>query len=113
MKYNEIIKSVGELYPNEYDVSELKTWMRELEDVIAKDTGGEDVVIHDLSEQATPPPPYDRMFIDFVMAQIALHQHDDEGYSRYIAMFNSKYTDFLNWYVRTHPGKKRTYTNWI
>ncbi len=119
MKYNEIINEVKELYPSEYSDTQFKKWLGEAEDVILRFLDGyqsESVElrqISDLNEEAVAPPPYDRMYIDFIMAHIALHQHDDESYSRYMGVFNSRYRDFTKWYIRKHSSRGYKWKNWI
>ena len=113
MKYSEIINEVKNIYPNEYEDTELIKWLEEAENVICVFEEKEPLKIKDLSGEATLPAPYDRMYIDFVCANISLHQHDDAGYARYISMYNARYSDFCKWYLRTNPGKDLKYKNWI
>ncbi len=113
MKYSEIINEVRELYPSEYDDSQFKKWIQELCDTCTEFTEAERVEIRSLEDECIAPPPHDRMFIDFVMAQVALHQHDDESYSRYIGMFNSRYEKYRRWYIKSGGGKTYRFENWI
>ena len=113
MKYSEIINEVKELYPNEYEDTQLIKWLSEAEDSIYIFLDEEPQDIRDLNIESKAPKPYDRMYIDFICAHISLHQHDDEAYARYIGMYNARFEDFCKWYLRTHEGKEYRYKNWI
>ena len=111
MKYEEIINEVKCLFPNEYDESQYLKWINELENDIAIYKGEEPRKITSLTGDTAAPAPFDRMYIDFVMAQVCLHQHDDEGYMRCINMFNARYAAWKGHFVATHSGKKYQYKN--
>ena len=113
MKYTEIIKEVKDLYPNEYSESELKKWIYELEQTAAVYSGEAVNAPENLNCETLIKEPFDRMYLDYVMAQASLHQHDDESYSRYISIFNSRYREWQKWYIQAHEGKKIRFKNWI
>lgn len=113
MKYAEIINEVKELYPNEYSDSQYKKWLLELESLIAVYAGQNAPETISLNSETSLHIPFDRLYIDFLMAQVSLHQHDDESYTRYMQMYNSRYREWQNWFIRTHEGKKYRFTNWI
>lgn len=113
MKYDEIISEVKDLFPSEYDESQLLKWIGELEGDVALYRGEEPPKAVSPSGSSFAGAPFDRMYIDFVMAQICLHQHDDEGYLRYINMFNARYAAWKGHFVATHEGDRYQNKNWI
>lgn len=113
MKYEEIINEVKSLYPSEYDESQMTDWINELEGNISIYRGDVPCKIQSLSDETSVSAPFDRMYTDFVMAQISLHQHDDEAYARYINMFNARYTTWKGYYMSVREGEKHQYKNWI
>ena len=113
MKYSEIIDEVKELYPNEYSDEQYKRWILELENEIAVETGAGMKKTLDLERETSVGIPFDRMYIDFLMAQVCLHQHDDESYSRYMGVFKSRYREWRAFNIRTTKGKNHKFKNWI
>lgn len=113
MKYSDIIKETKELYPNEYSDTELKRWITEAEQQAQIYAGEEPTLKNNLNEEVFIKEPYDRMLIDYVMAQISLHQHDDESYTRYMNAYSSRYREWQKHHIRTNEGKKIQFKNWI
>lgn len=113
MKYSEIIDEVKDLYPNEYSDEQYIKWLTELENEIAVVTGAAMRKSVALEREASTGVPFDRMYIDFLMAQVCFHQHDDEGYSRYMSVFKSRYNEWKAFHIRTTKGEKHRFTNWI
>ena len=112
MKYEQIISEVRELYPNGYSDSQILRWIKEVNDAVSVYKGEEVRTDIKISDETDLIPPFDRMYIDFAMAQIAFHQRDDEAYARYIGMFNSRFTDWKNYFVRSTKMPKKQYENW-
>lgn len=55
-------------------------------------------------DAVTPvPPPYDMMYIDFLLAKVAYYQNDLEGYNKHMAMVNSRMNDYAYWYKQVGP----------
>jgi hypothetical protein len=113
VKYSEIIAEVKDLYPNEYSDEQYKKWLTELENNIAIRTGAGMRKTLDLEREASVGVPFDRMYIDFLMAQVCLHQHDDESYIRYMSVFKSRYKEWEEFEIRVTKGKKYKFKNWI
>ena len=113
MKYSEILSEVKDLYPNDYKDSQYVKWLLELENkiAIAKGLGVKQSL--DLEKETSVGVPFDRMYVDYVMAQVSLHQHDDESYARYMSMFNDRFGEWQAYHIRTTPGKKLVFKNWI
>ena len=112
MRYEEVIAEVRELYPNGYSDSQLLRWIKETDDVVSiyKNEDIEDDI--KVSDETKLTPPFDRMYVDFVMAQIAFHQRDDEAYSRYIMVFNARFNNWKNYFVRSNRMEKKQYDGW-
>lgn len=113
MKYEEIITEVRELYPNEYSDSQILKWIKEAEGQAAVYRNEEAPRSINISDASRIGPPFDRMYIDFVMAQVSIHQHDDESYARYISMFNARFSEWKNYYVANTPMPIKKHTNWF
>ena len=113
MKYSEIVNEVKELYPSEYEDSQIIKWLQEAEAAVSIFKEEEPQDITDLDIESKAQKPYDRMYIDFICAHISLHQHDDASYARYIEMYNARFVDYCKWYIRTHRGKEHRFRNWI
>ena len=113
MKYSEVIAEVRGLYPNEYSDEQFEKWMAELENKIANFRGTQNIRSIDPEREVSCGIPFDRMYVDFLMAQIALHQHDDDDYVRYMRVFNSRFDEWKAFYIRNYEGEKRQFRNWI
>ena len=48
-------------------------------------------------------PPFDTMYIDYVLAMIHKYQHDTSGYNQYISSFNSRLAAYRRWLVDKLP----------
>ena len=117
MKIIDVIKTVDELYPNNYQASEKINWCDELgamlrqeyakvyEDNVQKDYEN---ITDPISEETIAPPPYDRMYIDFVLAKICYYQRDYDAYNQHIISFNSKLEDFARWYIERNMPVRTT-----
>ena len=78
MKYNEITGKVRALYPNEYTDEEMLEWIDEVNSDIRRNVE-KNQVIHKKAkgtDNSIIPPPYDSMYMYYVLAQIAYHQKD-------------------------------------
>jgi len=115
MKKFEVLKRVDTLCKNPFSAEEKRAWCAELDAMLKKEYYRMDAP--DVGEEETlPPPPYDAMYIDFVMAKCCYYQRDFDAYNQHITAFNSKLSDFSNWYIRTHMPERETENkikNWI
>ena len=48
-------------------------------------------------------PPYDSMYIDYILGKVAFYQNDMEEYNKQMTSFNSKLNDYALWYKQTNP----------
>ena len=51
------------------------------------------------------PAPYDTLYLDFVMSQIAFYQHDMEEYAKFSSMYNQKLAEYAAKYTQTAPSE--------
>ena len=56
--------------------------------------------------------PYDRMYIDFILAKIGMYQRDYEMYNQYMTVFNSRLSAYKKWLINHLPQDKYKLTNW-
>lgn len=78
------------------------------DDVITKDdtfTAGEKRAKIELVllDETIPPPPYDSMYIDYVIGKIAYYQNDMDEYNKQMTAYNDKLYDYSLWYKQTNP----------
>jgi hypothetical protein len=110
---------IDELKPNSYSQPEKIKWLSSLDGVIKSEIidtheGGEDVVFKGYTEDADlttvllVPAPYDDIYLRWLEAQIDYTNGEYGKYNNSIAMYNTAYTAFANYYNRTHmpKGKK-------
>lgn len=80
-------------------------------DVITGDdtfTAGEkeaDIVLA-VTDETLAPPPYDSMYVDFVIGKIAYYQNDMEEYNKQMTAYNDKLYEYSRWYKQTNPIDK-------
>ncbi len=53
-------------------------------------------------EKTIAPPPYDGMYIDFVLGRICYFQNDFNTCNNHMMLFNSKLADYDKW-LKSHP----------
>lgn len=126
MKIIDVIQAADALYPNSYQTGEKIQWCDELGAMLRQEyaklyegdppvqkeyTGIDDP----MAEETIPPAPYDRMYLDFILAKICYYQRDYDAYNQHIISFNSKLEDYAKWYIeRNMPVRetKNTVKNW-
>lgn len=68
--------------------------------------GSTQLTIQKLVTADTPvPPPYDSMYVDFLLGKIAYYQNDYEEQNKHMTQFNAKLGEYANWYKQTNPVK--------
>jgi len=109
MKIIEVIETVDSLYPNSYSSAEKIVWCDELgamlKEEYAKSYSADGVqesyvpISDPMSEETVIKAPYDRMYIDFVLAKCCYYQRDYDAYNQHIVSFNSRLEDFAKWFI--------------
>lgn len=59
-------------------------------------------IVRLVMEETVCPPPYDNMYIDYLLGKIAYYQNDFDACNHHMALYNSKLIDYRNW-VKSHP----------
>lgn len=68
--------------------------------------GETELTVQKLVTADTPvPPPYDSMYVDFLLGKIAYCQNDYEEQNKHMTQFNAKLGEYANWYKQTNPVK--------
>ena len=47
-----------------------------------------------LDDETEADPPYDRLYIEYVLAKMALYQHDYDAYSAHMTQYNNLYSEY-------------------
>lgn len=125
MQIDEIIARVDSLEPNQYDKETKLSWISQLDGKIF----AEIILTHDGAparllehsnkdddtgqliympyesgnEEPIAGPPYgEDMYCYYLEAMIALHNMETSKYNQQMLAYNNAYTEFSNWYNRTH-----------
>ena len=119
MKAQDVFDAIDQLKPNDFNRSEKRGWLKQLEQMILREIiiphGGtvEDVELKDFDDETDllAPPPYDNIYALWLEAQIDRQYSEIAKYNNSITAFNAAYQTFSNWYNRTHmmPGKAVKY----
>ena len=56
-----------------------------------------------LLDETIPPPPYDAMYIDYLIGKIGYYQNDMAEYNKQMTAYNDKLYDYARWYKQTNP----------
>jgi hypothetical protein len=68
--------------------------------------GETELTVQKLVTADTPvPPPYDSMYVDFLLGKIAYCQNDYEEQNKHMTQLNAKLGEYANWYKQTNPVK--------
>jgi len=115
--YNDIISYVDEVKPNQYDDDLKVIWLSNLDKRILNDI----IATHELLEGETVPElgtdistecivgePYTDLYKYYVMANIDFANNETDRYMNSMIMFNNAYTEFGNYYNRTHRPKYKS-----
>lgn len=111
MQIDEIIARVDSLEPNQYDKETKLSWISQLDGKIF----AEIILTHDYTgrmmylpyesgdEEPIAGPPYgEDMYCYYLEAMIAQHNMETSKYNQKMLAYNNAYTEFSNWYNRTH-----------
>ncbi len=65
-----------------------------------------------VTDRTVCPPPFDSMYIDYVLAKIMLYQHDTESANIFMTSFNSMLAAYKNWLIKRMPKGDCRFRNW-
>ena len=117
MKIIEVIEKVDALYPNSYKTAEKIAWCDELGEMLkreyAKSYSGNvqqeyEKISDPMEAETVVPPPYDAMYVDYVLAKCCYYQRDYETYNQHIVLFDSRLDDFSKWYIERNMPVRDT-----
>ena len=107
MTVQQIADRVKTQFPHSYDDDMVLTWVNDLERVIAEvfthyvDTASYEFTEHtkmsDTVQLARP-----EIYVPWVISQICLANEEYNRYNNHIAVFDGKYNDWKDEYIRTH-----------
>lgn len=70
------------------------------------DVSGDDIrlaVKRVITDSTLAPPPYDVMYIEYILARMAHYQHDYDTYKACQSQFNSWLSSYMNWHKTRNP----------
>lgn len=120
MTIEEIISKVDDLSPNQYTQEQKIGWLSTLDgkiynDVILTHADSEEVVYPDGGyttdehELIVQKPYAEDLYTYYLLARVAEANTEIAKYSQWMAMYNAAYSDWANYYNRTHmpnPDKR-------
>lgn len=78
-----------------------------------KGFNAEDTVIERvITDKTVCNAPYDRMYIDYILARIGMYQKDYEMYNQYMTVFNSRLSAYKRWLINHIPQMGGKFINW-
>ena len=111
----DLISQVDDLEPNQYSVEQKMKWLSLLDGQIFEEiikTHEEPVresfsAYTNLDEELLVSYPYgEELYSWYLQAMIAAENAESDKYDQMMGMYNSVFTQFTNWYNRTHRPKK-------
>ena len=119
MTISEAISRANAVKPNTYSDADKIRWLSTLDgfiksDIIDTHEGGEDVVFNGYDENTSLETellvlaPHDHIYVHWLEAQIDYANDEYDRYENTMDMYNTAYTNYKNYYNRTHMpiGKK-------
>ena len=114
------IHRVNVVKPNSYGDVEKVKWLSVLDGLIKSEIidtheGGENVTFDryddetDLTTVLLVPPPYAKVYIHWLEAQIDYANGEYDKYENSMEMYNTAYTAYENYYNRTHMPKSNRF----
>lgn len=107
MTIRTILERVNEQFPHNYNETSLLAWINDLERDIAEvfthyeDTEDYTFTDHtDIDEEVQIDRP--DVYVPWIISQICLANEEYDRYNNHAAIFQAKYQDFKEHYLRTH-----------
>ena len=73
------------------------------EDVLTPKTGANLTIKRIITDETVIDSPYDNMYVEFLLAKMALYQHDYAGYNAHMVQYNSLYDSLRRDYKSRNP----------
>ena len=109
MNISEVIARAKSYCPSEYEDLEMRVWCNEVSAMLASEV---DDTAFEASDETLCNTPYDVMYIDYVLAKIALYQRDFNAYNQHISLFNTRLDAYKRWRMSNPPHKSEALKNW-
>lgn len=77
--------------------------VRLTDDIFTPETGAKLVIKRVINDETEAEAPYDRMYIEYLLAKIALYQHDYDTYSSHMIQYNNIYDEYKRDYKTRNP----------
>lgn len=119
MTIEEVISKVDELAPNQYSTEQKIGWLSSLdgqieEEIIRTHEGADPYRYMPArgyqtdSEQLLIQGSYaEDVYVNYLLSKITSMNGEIVKYQQYASLFNARYTEYTNWYNRTHMPIKR------
>lgn len=65
-----------------------------------------------IQEKTVCPPPFDYMYVDFLIAKSALYSGDSNAYKNHMAAFSLKQSEYAKWITRRRGTRENKLINW-
>lgn len=65
-----------------------------------------------VTDSTVCPPPFDSMYVDYVLAKINMYQRDMDSYNQFMTAFNSRLLAYKNWLISKMPKGDGRFKNW-
>lgn len=73
------------------------------DDVLTPETSAKLAIKRIIDDETEADAPYDRMYIEYILAKGALYQHDYDGYTAHMTQFNCLFDEFKRDYKTRNP----------
>ncbi len=134
MTVYEAVSMAQQMRPSEVSVAQLVQWLAALDGQIwveivsqyeghvpdAMPTYGPQDADSEEETYLMVEPPYDEMYVTYLIMRIDLYNADYERYNNEAVPYNEQYLAFVNWYNRAHVHSGRVsrpedghYATWI
>ena len=116
----DIIGAVNLLKPNEFAPEQLTAWLNEVEGTVQSricriDPSSAGFRTYDYAvdenSEAIVPPPYDVLYVYYLMAKIDLAYEDYDKYANDGNLYNAAFNDYAKWHQRTFNHLSREVNN--
>ena len=97
--------------PNDPEFEPSRTYVYEndgenlwlMDDIFKPETGAKLVIKRIICDETEVEAPYDRMYVEYLLAKIALYQHDYDTYASHMIQYNNIYDECRRDYKTRNP----------
>ena len=73
------------------------------DDIFTPQTSAHLAIRRVIDDETEADPPYDRLYIEYILAKMALYQHDYDAYSAHMTQYNNLYSEYKKDYKTRNP----------